>query len=112
MLCVIFVFIDRYVIRGIDTIIKDLAMITDGNLDVKVDVSNSPEFRKLSFHINRMVTSLLNNTERLSQIFDMANVMIGVYEYNTNMERVRATKKIQTLLMLQDNTYTKLLADK
>lgn len=112
MLCVIFVFIDRYVIRGIDTIIEDLAMITEGNLDIKVNVSNSPEFRKLSFHINRMVTSLLNNTERLSRIFDMANVMIGVYEYNVNMERVRATKKIQTLLMLQDNTYTKLLADK
>lgn len=107
-----FSFIDSYIIKGIDTIIDKLSLITAGNLDVKVDVNTSPEFEKLSEHINTMVHSLLNNMDKLSKIFDMANVMLGVYEFNADMKRVRATRKVQTLLMLDNEEFSRITADK
>lgn len=112
LLYAVYFFIDRYILRGINTVIENLSLIAAGNLDLIVDVVSLPEFKKLSDHINSMVHSLLNNTDKLSKIFDMANVMIGVYEYNSDMKRVRATRKVQTLLMLDDQTFAEITADK
>lgn len=108
----ILIYLNSYVIEGINTIIRKLAQITAGDLDVKVNVVSAPEFAVLSEHINIMVLSLLNNTVKLSKIFDMANVMIGVYEYNSDMKRVRATRKVQTLLFLDDDSFARLKTDK
>lgn len=112
LLYVVYFFIDRYILRGINEVIENLSLIAAGNLDLIVDVVSLPEFKKLSEHINTMVHSLLNNTDKLSKIFDMANVMIGVYEYNSDMKRVRATRKVQALLMLDDKSFTDITADK
>lgn len=112
LLYVVYFFIDRYILRGINAVIENLSLIAAGNLDLIVDVVSLPEFKKLSDHINSMVHSLLNNTDKLSKIFDMANVMIGVYEYNSDMKRVRATRKVQTLLMLDDRAFAEITDDK
>lgn len=98
LIYVVYFFIDKYILRGINEVIENLSLIAGGNLDLIVNVVSLPELKKLSDHINTMVHSLLNNTDKLSKIFDMANVMIGVYEYNSDMKRVRATRKVQTLL--------------
>ena len=104
--------IDKLVIRGIDTIIDKLTDITGGNLDTQVHVNSSPEFVKLSSHINQMVGSLLGGTEKLTRIFRSADIQIGVYEYNQSMKRVLATEKVGTLLMLSPQETAELLADR
>ena len=104
--------IDRLVIRGIDKIINSLTKITAGNLDTRVDVDTSPEFIELSCHVNKMVQSQLNSIEKLSRIFDSADVPIGVFECNAEMNRVLVTRKVQSLFMLSDEEAAALFADK
>ena len=105
-------YIDRRVIRDINDIIDKLSQITHGNLDTQVNVRSVPEFAELSTHINRMVNSLLNTTNKLSKIFDMASIPVGVYEYHADMKRVMSTRKVQTMLMLHEEEYNRLTADK
>lgn len=104
--------IDRDVIQGTDIIIEKLTDITSGNLETEVDVKTNPEFEKLSNHINQMVKSLLHETDKLSRIFELADVQVGVYEYNESMRQVRATKKLGTLLMMSAEDTAELLSDK
>lgn len=104
--------IDRGVIQGTDIIIEKLTEITGGNLETEVDVKTNPEFEKLSNHINQMVKSLLSETDKISKIFEAADVQLGVYEYNQNMKRVRATKQLGTLLMMSSEETAALLSDK
>lgn len=102
---------DRYIIRSIDTMIEKLVQITKGDLDTKVNINVYPEFEKLSFHINQMVESLLHSTAKLSKIFDMLHMPIGVYEYNQNMKRVLTTDKVKELLLLPDPEFQEMLFD-
>lgn len=102
---------DRYIIRSIDTIVEKLVQITQGDLDTKVDVNIFPEFEKLSFHINQMVESLLHNTTKISKIFDVLHIPIGVYEYNRHMKRVLATDKVRELLLLSEEDFADMLSD-
>lgn len=102
---------DRYIIRSIDTMIEKLVQITQGDLDTKVNINIFPEFEKLSFHINQMVESLLHSTSKLSKIFDMLHMPIGVYEYNQHMKRVLATDKVKELLLLSDQEFGEMLSD-
>lgn len=102
---------DHYIIRSIDTMIEKLVQITQGDLDTKVNINIFPEFEKLSFHINQMVESLLNSTSKLSKIFDMLHMPIGVYEYNQHMKRVLATDKVKKLLLLSDQDFAEMLSD-
>ena len=81
--------IDRYILEGISSIHNNLVKITKGNLDTRVEVDSTPEFRELSFQINKMVESLLDTTNKISKILEMVRVPIGVYEYNRDMKRVR-----------------------
>jgi len=104
--------IDRHVIQGVDVMIEKLEEITGGNLETEVHIAENPEFRKLSVHINRMVASLLRETEKISAIFEAADVQVGFYEYNDKMKRVRATKKVGVLLMLTAQERNQLFADK
>ncbi|MDO5416903.1 MAG: sensor domain-containing diguanylate cyclase [Lachnospiraceae bacterium] len=104
--------IDRCVIRGINTVNQKLVQITGGNLDTRVEVDTAPEFVELSARLNAMVKSLLDNTDTMSQIFDMTNAPNGVYEYNDDMKRVLSTRKVATLLMLSPSEFDHLLTDK
>lgn len=104
--------IDKLVIRGVDKIIHSLTKITAGNLDTRVDVDTSPEFAELSTHVNKMVQSQLNSTEKLSRIFDSADVPIGVFECNSGMNRVLVTRKVQSLFMLSDEDAAALFSNK
>lgn len=56
---------NRTVIDQIKIINKDLRLIQDGNLWMSVAVGGSREFLELSDHINSMVASLLQSSERL-----------------------------------------------
>lgn len=102
---------DRYILEGISSIHNKLAKITRGNLDTRVEVDSTPEFRELSFQINKMVESLLDTTNKISKILEMVRVPIGVYEYNRDMKRVMATSRLAGILRLKDQEAEELLAD-
>lgn len=91
-------YLDRNIILGIDEVNRKLQSITGGNLEEIVDVSTTPEFAELSGHINGMVKSLLETTDKLSSALDMAQIPIGTYEYSYGAERVRITSKIPEIL--------------
>lgn len=104
--------LDWLILQGLNRINTRVALITQGNLDTVVDVSNTEEFRFLSENINAMVSSLLGTTNKLSQLFDSVELGIGVYEYHDNMKRVLATRKIDGLLMLTETQRRYVLDDR
>ena len=58
---------DHFVIENIYEVNRKLRRITEGELDVKVDVGAGKEFQELSYHINEMVDSLLTTNAQLSE---------------------------------------------
>lgn len=58
MFAVVSYLLQRFVVRSISRVNESLREITEGNLEKRVDVVNSPEFTKLSNGINFMVESI------------------------------------------------------
>jgi serine phosphatase RsbU (regulator of sigma subunit) len=56
----IYIFINQFIVKKIRTVNDTLTQISDGNLDVTVDVRTSVEFNKLSDDINSTVDTLKN----------------------------------------------------
>ncbi len=104
--------IDYTILKDIDTLIENVSKIAGGDLDTKVNITSSPELKKLSFHLNMMVSSLLNNTARMSHVLDYVDTPIAVYEYKKDMRRVFATRKLHELLNVSDEELKQLLEDK
>lgn len=95
---VILKMLDYYIIEEMYKVNNELKKIEAGDLDYRIDAKILPEFRSLSDSINQMVVSLLENTVKLSLIFQNVNIPIAVYEYNSDMKRVLATSKIGEIL--------------
>lgn len=111
LLFTIFRYLDSYIISGISAVNRKLMTITGGDLDAVVEVRTTPEFAELSGHINSMVRSLLDMTNKLSEILEIARIPIGVYEYNQGMKRVLATSRIADILRLSKGEAEGILAD-
>ncbi|MEF9972694.1 MAG: diguanylate cyclase [Clostridia bacterium] len=103
--------LDKYIIRGMYQINRDLEKIGAGDLDFRLAVSDVPEFQILSDNINRMVESLLQSTSKLSLVFQNVNIPIAVYEYNEDMHRVLATSKIGKILGITEAEMRGILND-
>lgn len=112
MLLAILKLLDRTIIRGIERINDTMAEITRGNLDVTVEEKSTKEFAVLSGNINSMVSSILNSTNNLSQLFESADVEMGVYEYYEKMKRVLITQQTAALLGLTEEERKEVLEDK
>ena len=112
VIILIFRYLDKTVIRDISAVTGKLTQISNGNLDTKVEASGSPELIELSEHINRMVLSLLSNTNKLSLIFQNVEIPIAAYEYHQDMVRVLATSRLGDILMLSKEDGDRLLADR
>ena len=104
--------IDSYIIKGIDELVSNVQDISDGNLNTIIDLDNAPEFVALSKNINRMTDSLLNNTLKLSNVLDSADILIAVYEYDDGSDKVLATGKLAAILCLSNEQEKELLEDK
>lgn len=104
--------IDTHIIQGIATVNKKLERITNGDLDTRVEVDSSPEFSALSEHINQMVGSLLENTNKLSLVFQNVEVPIAAFEYNADMTRVLATSRLGDIFMLAEEETGRLLENR
>lgn len=105
-------YLDRHIISGIHAVNNKLQRITEGDLDERLDVKTTPEFEELSGHINRMVKSLLDTTEKISSVLDTARISIGVYEYGSAMNRVRVTRKVAEILGFTEEEKAVILADR
>lgn len=86
------------IVNGIHRITDDLSKITEGRLDTVVNVDNNPEFRLLSQGINKMVQGILNATVRVSQVIDVVDMPIGVFEYGKDSREVMATDRLRLVL--------------
>ena len=104
--------IDRYVIRGVDKMVTGVKEITGGKLDTKIEADNTPEFKILSDNINQMTGSLLNQAEKITKILDTVDMLLAVYEYGTEGNKVFATGKIGAVLMLSEEETAAILKDK
>lgn len=104
-------YLDKNIIRSIFAVNQKLQKIADGDLDENFDVQTTPEFVELSGHINQMVQSLLETTDNLSSVLDIAKVPIGVYEYSRGMERVRITSRVPEILALSEDEKKRLLSN-
>lgn len=103
--------LDNHVIFGIHEMLNGMHKISDGDLDYRVEVIDTPEFVQLSKGINSMVASLLETTGKLSLVFQNVNIEIAVFEYTPDMKRVQATSKIGNLLMLSERELLEALSD-
>lgn len=104
-------YINRNVITSIDSINKELTDITAGDLDTSIDIKTTPEFTELSSHINNMIQSLLEYTDKMSYILTQAELPIAVYEYSSKSPKIRATDEIGNILLLDNNECNRILAD-
>lgn len=104
-------YIDRYILDGISAIHGKLEKITGGNLDTRVEVDSTPEFTQLSSQLNQMVKSLLDTTNKISHILEMARIPLGVYEYNQDMKRIMATSRLAEILKLNGQEAEELFSD-
>lgn len=104
--------IEVTILRNFDRLIAKVDQIASGNLDTRVDIKASPEFSNLSEQLNVMVSSLLDTTDKISQVLDHVDTKMAIYEYKKDMKRVFATSKMGELLQISTDELDNLLADK
>lgn len=92
--------VKRKVIDGIHRINDNLTAITNGNLDVQVDVGGNREFEELSSGINTMVKSIVSISDRISAIIDMSGIPLAAFEYKSGENYVFVTSGVGELLNL------------
>lgn len=105
-------YLKYYVLDDIESVNGDLKEITNGNLNTKVNASATPEFKKLSEHINMMVGSLKENTRRTFEMCDKLHVPIGLYEYRHGMKKVSVTGNLAEILCLDSKRDHAIFANK
>ena len=104
--------IDHLVIDNINIVNNGLQEITNGKLDMKVNVTALPEFVSLSDQINRMTDSLINSSVKISRILDASESQIGFFEYCAEKTEVMATGKLATILAISQDELTRLCHDR
>ncbi len=107
----VWLFIKRYIVQSINAVNRSLSVVAEGNLDERICVHSSREFAQLSDHINQMIHSLLESTDKMGFVLDHTNMRIGVYEYSTNMKTVRYTEHIPEILGWDGETRSKISSD-
>ena len=96
-------YLDKYIIQSIYQINEDMMRIAGGTLDIALPEQPTPELSELSSHVNEMVKSILDTTNKLSLVLQRARVPMAVYEYNPGMERVMVTSRMKEILNLEND---------
>lgn len=104
-------YMNRYVVDGIGEINDELCRITEGDMEVKVDVRTSEEFSELSDYINTMVSSLSDTTSKISYVLSKTNMFIGVYEYRKGAKPVHCTEYIPRIFSMELEEWRLLTSD-
>lgn len=101
----------QQVINGIYKILNSLNSIAEGNLDTKVAVYDNREFEELSTGINTMVQSIINLSDRISEIIEISGIPLAAFEYERGIKHVFVTSKLKELLGLSDEEAAQLYQD-
>ncbi len=104
-------YMNRYVVDGIHEINDELSRITEGDMEVKIDIRTSEEFSELSDYINAMVSSLSDSTSKISYVLSKTNMFIGVYEYRKGAKPVHCTEYIPRIFSLELDEWRLLTSD-
>ena len=104
--------VDRYIIQDIDKITAGMKDITNGKLDTVIKADNTPELEGLSVNINQMTSSLMEQNRKIFKVLNAVDMLIAVYEYGGESDRVLASGKLGAILMMSEEEMEKLLADK
>ena len=104
-------YMNRYVVDGIHEINDELGRISEGYMDVKVDIRTSEEFSELSDYINTMVSSLSDTTSKISYVLSKTNMFIGVYEYRKGAKPVHCTEFIPRIFSMELDEWRLLTSD-
>ncbi len=108
---VIIQFIDKNIVRNISAINNQLVRITQGDLAADLPACGTPEFDEMCSHINEMMNTLLDNTRKMSLVFDETELPICVYELGPGMRRVVATNRIGEILHMTQEEVMMILSD-
>ncbi|MCI9540362.1 MAG: diguanylate cyclase [Lachnospiraceae bacterium] len=95
--------IKQKVVNGIHAIIENLSAITNGNLDTTVTVGGNKELETLSAGINAMVKSIVNSSNRISEIIELSGIPLAAFEYEKGIQHVFVTSGLKELLNIPDN---------
>ena len=104
--------LERYVIGDVDKIVAGVEEITGGELETMIYADNTPELKMLSENINRMTGSLVEQNRKISKVLDAVDMLIAVYEYSNDSDRVLATAKLGAILMMSEEESRDMLKDK
>lgn len=104
-------YLNRYVVDEIHKMNRELSRISEGDMDVKLDIRSSKEFSELSDYINVMVGSLSDTTSKISYVLSKTNMFIGVYEYRKGAKPVRCTEYIPRIFSLELDEWRQLTSD-
>lgn len=107
----VMIYLNRKIIKSIVTINQKLEYIEQGNLNIVFTEDTVPEVKSLSEHINSMLKSLLNQTEKLSIALDLAQIPTGIIEYNTITKEITATSKVRDILRMSASEFNNAFSD-
>ncbi len=93
----------KYVVDEIHDINDKLNLIADGKFDENIEVRSSLELSELSDYINAMLKSIWDNNVKMSYVLNKTNLLIGIYEYNDAMSRVRFTEYVPQIFSLNSD---------
>lgn len=96
-------FLQKNVIDGVLHLMEDMQKIADGNFDTVVRVKGTPEFEKLSEHINLMVKNILNHSGRMARAIDMVDAPIAAFEYFKNAGKVNVSRRFYSIFGLAED---------
>ena len=101
--------VDRYIIQDIDKITAGMKDITNDKLDTVIKADNTPELEGLSVNINQMTSSLMEQNRKIFKVLNAVDMLIAVYEYGGESDRVLASGKLGAILMMSEEEMEKLL---
>ncbi len=98
IIILIYLLLDKKVIKGIEKLNNGMHRITQGDIDFKMAVTGLVEFEALSENVNSMVKSISNSSGRLSTALKYVNIPIAVYQ--CRQDTVFVTSKMSEILSL------------
>ena len=104
--------VDRYIIQGVDKMVASVKRITEGDMTIQVDVDSTPELKILSDNINQMKDSLIVQTGKISRILNAVDMLMAIYEYGNESDRVVVSGRMGSVLMMSKEELQVLLEDK
>ena len=101
----IFNFINKSIIKNLNTINSKLDVIVGGNTDIELPRNNIKEFNKLNSNINKVVNSLISYIRKITVVFDLTKTKIGVIDYPDNSSKILITGNVKDILGINKSDF-------